>query len=104
MNRRRGALALLLLALAASLPAHAFPGGRQGGWMQVRENPQAPHRDRGGRGDRGDRGDRDFAPQRRDYSDPQGPQRMTPDERRQLRRDLRDAGRDIYPQRRDGRR
>jgi hypothetical protein len=24
---------------------------------------------------------------------------MSPDERRQLRRDLRDAGRDVYPQR-----
>ena len=98
MNRRRGAVALLLLALAASLPAHAFPGARHGGWMQVREQPQGPHRDRGGRGDR------DHAPPRRDYGDPQGPQRMTPDERRQLRRDLRDAGRDIYPQRRDDRR
>ena len=28
------------------------------------------------------------------------PQRMSPEERRQLRRDIKDAGRQIYPQRR----
>lgn len=30
----------------------------------------------------------------------QRPQRMSPEERRQLRRDIKDAGRQIYPQRR----
>lgn len=32
--------------------------------------------------------------------DTPGPQRLSPDERRQLRRDIQDAGREIYPSRR----
>lgn len=86
---------LMLSLLMASLPAHAFPGGRGGGGFQVQQRPHSPP------------GDRQFqqAPRRQDAQpNPQGPQRMSPDERRQLRRDLRDAGRDVYPQRRDGRR
>lgn len=97
MNRWYCSCLLMLSLLAATLPAHAFPGGRGGGF-QVQQRPHSPQ------------GDRQFqqAPRRQDAQPypqgPQGPQRMSPDERRQLRRDLRDAGRDVYPQRRDGRR
>ena len=38
--------------------------------------------------------------QRKEGSDEQRPQRLSPEERRQLRRDIKDAGREIYPQRR----
>ena len=38
--------------------------------------------------------------QREDRREGQRPQRLSPDERRQLRRDIRDAGREIYPARR----
>ena len=92
---RRAASCLLVLLLSASSVAFAFPGGRGdhgGGYVQQRQ-PQRerpyqppPRRD-------------NYAPQQ-----PQQPQRMTPDERRQLRRDLHDAGRDVYPQRREWRR
>ena len=102
IRQRRGALVLLLLLSAATLPAHAFPGGNvgRGGWMQVKDRPQQAQRDR-----------QFQQPQRPPDADrygqqgqQQGQQRMSPDERRQLRRDLHDAGRDVYPQRRDGRR
>lgn len=98
IRQRCGAALLLMLLLAASLPAHAFPGGRAGGggWMQVRDRPQQPQRDH-----------QFQQPQRQPDADrrgQQGQQRMSPDERRQLRRDLHDAGRDVYPQRREGRR
>jgi hypothetical protein len=102
VNRLTAAAALLLLleVVAWASPAHAGPNGH--GWGQQRQfspyergpyerqyPPQQP------------------PPQRRQDADPQGPQypqRLSPDERRQLRRDLRDAGRDVYPQRRDWRR
>ena len=104
MNVRR-LLAPLLAAvlLAAALPAPAADGGR--GWLRVQERGQR---------------DRQFAPppQRDDWRDPrrdfrrddgrmpppQYPQRLSPDERRQLRRDLHDANRDLHPGRRDFRR
>lgn len=38
--------------------------------------------------------------QRRENGEEQRPQRLSPDERRQLRRDIKDAGREIYLQRR----
>lgn len=90
--RRCPSLLLMLLLAAATLPAHAFPGG--GFQVQQRQHP-GQH-------------DRQFQPpdqsQKRQDAAPQGPnpqnpQRMSPDERRQLRRDLRDAGRDVYPHR-----
>ncbi len=101
IRRSRGASVLALLILAAALPAHAFPGGGAGrsgggGWLQVKDRPQQPQRDR-----------QLQQPQRQQDADrqgQQGQQRMSPDERRQLRRDLHDAGRDVYPQRRDWRR
>jgi hypothetical protein len=64
--------------------------------MQVKDRPQQPQRDH-----------QFQQPQRQQESHrqgQQGQQRMSPDERRQLRRDLHDAGRDVYPQRREGRR
>jgi hypothetical protein len=102
IRQGRSALVLLLLLSAATLPAHAFPGGGggRGGWMQVKDRPQQPQRDR-----------QFQQPQRQPDADrhgqqgqQQGQQRMSPDERRQLRRDLHDAGRDVYPPRRDWRR
>lgn len=76
---------LLLLALVAAAPAFAGPRFG-GGWGQPpgRQAPQREWRD-------------DAAPRRQPDEQPGG-QRMTPDERRQLRRDLHDAGRDVYPQ------
>jgi len=38
--------------------------------------------------------------QRKEGSDGQRPPRLSPEERRQLRRDIKDAGREIYPPRR----
>lgn len=83
---RPAAAALLLTVLLAALPAHAFPGGRGGHWGarqggQQQHQPQPPQRQyEGGQQN-------------------QQPQRMSPDERRQLRRDLRDANRDLPPRR-----
>lgn len=85
---------LVVLLLMASLPSAATAGER-GGWMRVEQRPQQPQYDR-----------QYQQPPRRNEGmpqNPQNPQRMSPDERRQLRRDLRDAGRDVYPQRRDRR-
>ncbi len=98
MNRRRVAplAAAVLLALLLLPPA---PVAARDGWVfaQGRE-----------------RGERQFAPQRRDdWRDerrdagreaPSYPQRLSPDERRQLRRDLHDANRDMRPRRGDSRR
>ena len=39
-------------------------------------------------------------PSRNQGNESQRAQRLSPDERRQLRKDIQDAGRDIYPQRR----
>jgi hypothetical protein len=94
MNRLFCFCLLMLSLLTASLPAHAFPGGRGGGSFQVQQRQHPPQGDR----------QLQHAPRRQDAQPNPPPQRMSPDERRQLRRDLRDAGRDVYPQRRDGRR
>jgi hypothetical protein len=89
---------LLLMAgiaalLAAAVPGHAQPpgpgGGRRGMEPPMRPMPptqrdQMPPRDfRGGR----------------EAPDPRRGQ-MSPEERRQLRRDISDHGRDVYPDRR----
>lgn len=85
-------VALVMLVLSVSC-AHADPfggrhpreGGRQqGGQMQ----PQPPRDFQRGYSPSGERREN------------MGPQRLSPDERRQLRRDIQDAGRDIYPPRR----
>jgi hypothetical protein len=98
IRQGRSALVLLLLLSAATLPAHAFPGGGvgRGGWMQVKDRPQQPQRER--------QFPQPQRPPDADRQGQQGQQRMSPDERRQLRRDLHDAGRDVYPPRRDWRR
>jgi hypothetical protein len=98
IRQRCSALVLLLLFSAATLPAHAFPGGGvgRGGWMQVKDRPQQPQRER--------QFPQPQRPPDADRQGQQGQQRMSPDERRQLRRDLHDAGRDVYPPRRDWRR
>jgi len=58
--------------------------GRQFGHPSAADRPQQPNYQRG-------------SPQR---DEGQRPQRLSPEERRQLRSDIRDAGREIYPQRR----
>jgi len=82
----------LAAALLSALPAAAQPG------------PYGPRRgDQGGQGPmhrefRGDPGQREY----RNPNDPyRGGGRMSPDERRQLRRDIDDAGRDLYRDRPD---
>jgi hypothetical protein len=82
----------LAAALVAALPAAAQPGpygprrGEPGG-------PGPMHREY-----RGDPAQREF----RNPNDPyRGGGRMSPDERRQLRRDIDNAGRDLYRERPD---
>lgn len=79
--------ALVAALLAISVPAAAFPGG----WGLQRQQ-------------QGQR-ERHYQPPQRDFDrgERERPQRMTPDERRQLRRDLHDANRDLRPLRRDRR-
>lgn len=99
MSFVRRHLAALLLAIAGSTLPPAVIAAPNGGWLLAQ--------------DRGQR-ERQFAPQRRDeWRDqrrddsrqaPQYPQRLSPDERRQLRRDLHDANRDMRPRRGDSRR
>ena len=85
------------LALLAS-PVYANPfgarqgpdGNRQGGQGGGRYQPYAPpQRDAQRPNDR-----------RYEGRDESRPQRFSPEERRQLRRDIQDAGREIYPPRR----
>ena len=87
------AIAMMLLLTLLISPVHANPfGGRQ-----VREG------NRQGSGQFQPQNPREFQrPNDRRYEgrDVQRPQRLSPDERRQLRRDVQDAGREIYPQRR----
>lgn len=94
---KRSLLLALALALVASL-AQANPGGGRFAQREmIRQNfqqpPQQPNFQR-------------EAPQqfqRRNEGnsgDAQRPQRFSPEERRQLRRDVQDAGRDIYQRRR----
>ena len=95
----RGAVmaGVVLLLLASALPAHAFSGVGigQGGWILVQQRQHSPQRERYSQPSRDERESRGTQGQQ---------QRMSPDERRQLRRDLHDANRDLRPQRNDGRR
>ena len=93
MIRRAAAAGAFLLLLLSALPAQAFPGGKVGfgGWG----------RRSSGRSNRSASGSSSHRRVARKAK--QGGQRMTPDERRQLRRDLHDANRDLRPQRRDWR-
>lgn len=81
---------LLLGLLAASLPAHA---GKDADRASDRHPPAGERRP----------GDRPDARDGRHGDDAQA-RRLSPDERRDLRRDIRDAGREIYDRdRRPGR-
>ena len=85
MKRLRLKLAALLIAAMAMLPAHAQPG-RYGGARQapMRPEPASPP---------------PFAEQmRRDMRRGEGAEvaPMTAEERRQLRRDIHEAGRELY--------
>lgn len=73
-------------AHANSVSARNFPeGNRSGAGQYQQHNPRETQR-------------QDF--QRKEGSEEQRPQRLSPEERRQLRRDIKDAGREIYPFRR----
>ncbi|MBW7903332.1 MAG: hypothetical protein H3C26_17805 [Rhodocyclaceae bacterium] len=97
------------LALAAALPLFALAApatARDGG-------PFAPERERAFLSPESERGERLRVSQcRDDWRDERGGarkpspclQRLSPDERRQLRQDLRDADRDMRPRRGDFRR
>ena len=83
-----------VLALALVVPfAHANPlndrnvreGKRSGAGQYQQRNSREAQR-------------QDF--QRKEGGEEQRPQRLSPEERRQLRRDIKDAGREIYPPRR----
>jgi len=83
-----------VLALALALPfAHANPFNgrnvrevqRPGAGQYQQRNPREVQR-------------QDF--QRKEGGEEQRAQRLSPEERRQLRRDIKDAGREIYPLRR----
>jgi len=85
-----------LLAAAAAPPAFAQPGGgRHGAARAERASPERPPM----REDRSDLRD-DVRGEYWRHDSPggrcDGPCRMTPEERRQLRRDIDDAGRSLY--------
>ncbi|MBV6474740.1 MAG: hypothetical protein MOGDAGHF_00228 [Rhodocyclaceae bacterium] len=86
MKYRVAIIASLLLACAASPPVQAQPGGRDPAWRAERQ----PQRD----------AQRDDEMQRRQQERMSGEQgrrgRLSPEEREQLRRDIRQHGRDVY--------
>lgn len=78
-------------ALVAAAPiAHAAPWGDRlrDGAKQGNRQEQSP-----------DQRELQRSTRQADRSDEQRPQRLSPEERRQLRRDIQDAGREIYPRR-----
>lgn len=92
-------LAVVLTALVASPPASAQSNERGGGWLRSFAGPhERPVREAPA-----------FAaePMRRpgpDIDDSRNPRRWSPEERRQLRNDVHEAGRNVYgepPRRRD---
>lgn len=101
MNRLSLTAALIVAALAQAAlaqPASAPGGDAQRRGMDERSgqfrDSRASHEGRRGPIDDGARG----APPPRREEGPDG-QRMSPDERRELRRQIRDHGRDIYRER-----
>lgn len=85
-----GIAAVLALALLAPV-AHAAPLNEREWREEMRKGnarPQAPSYEQ--------RDARRPYFQRRENGEEQRPARLSPDERRQLRRDIRDAGREIY--------
>ena len=79
----KGCAALVLLAALVSLPAAAQHGQGGGGRYAGPARPTAPQQ----------ASQRDMRQQQRDAN---RDARMTPEQRRQLRRDVADHGRDIY--------
>jgi len=97
---KKGALWLLLMlgtASAFAWPDRTYPVQYQP-YAQQRDFQDRRGQDRQG-GERRRRGDGDY--QRRDAGGQDGGRRarMTPDERRTLRRQINEAGRDLYPRR-----
>lgn len=92
--KRLTALAGILLALAASLPAQAQPGDgprRFERFQQQRElRREEFQRQREQRRE-------EFQRRQEERAEQEGrPGRLTPEERQQLRRDIREHGRDVY--------
>jgi hypothetical protein len=99
--------ALLLLAFDASAQGQSGPPPDRGNGAGPQGMGQGPHRQQRGRGDgpgpqgmTSTSGAAQFAGG--DGGAPRGGQ-MSKEERRQLRRDVHEAGRDLYPDRRHGR-
>lgn len=76
----------MLVAVAASLPVQAQPGARDPSWRAERQQQRELRRDEEMQRRRQER--------MTDEQDRQG--RLTPEERQQLRRDIREHGRDVY--------
>lgn len=98
------AAALLLLAFDASAQEQPGPPPDRGDGAGPQHMGQGPHRQQRNRG--GGPGPQGMAPTTRpaqlsagDAAAPRGGQ-MSREERRQLRRDVHEAGRDLYPERR----
>jgi len=79
-------LAGVFLAVAASAPAQAQPGGRERTWGAERQQQREFRRDE----------DLQRRQQDRMTGEQRRPGRLTPEERQQLRRDIREHGRDVY--------
>lgn len=79
-------LAGVFLAVAASAPAQAQPGGRERAWGAERQQQREFRRDE----------DLQRRQQDRMMGEQRRPGRLTPEERQQLRRDIREHGRDVY--------
>ena len=87
--KRLVVLAGLLSALAASLPAQAQPGERPGRFERIQQRDAQQQREFR----------REQELQRRQlqrHEHENRRERMTPEERQQLRRDIRERGRDVY--------
>lgn len=80
------ALAGVFIAMTASLPAHAQPLRRLQRLQQ--ERPLPPQR-----------GTADPRQGERGAGEPARPGQLSPEERRQLRRDIREHGREVYQER-----
>lgn len=76
----------ILVAVTASLPAQAQPVARDPSWRAERQQQRELRRDEEMQRRRQER-----------MTDEEGRQgRLTPEERQQLRRDIREHGRDVY--------
>lgn len=101
------AVALLLLVFDAAAQGQSAPPPDQGNGAGPQHMGQGPHRQQRARGE--GPGPQGMAPTpgsaqltAGDGAAPRGGQ-MSREERRQLRRDVHEAGRDLYPERRHGR-